>query len=270
MNKKRIAILISAMILLAVTGAVTYEVHNNKVIEDNKALSESDKTEDFNKDNEEIKLEYSEQPKDDSGKDDLAKQEEQKKDEEDAKNKEEEKKIQEQQLTQQTTNQTNNTSTVPNNNNSEGQAQQHAPQPNKEPQPQSQIPSYTAGVDSGLTSQLRQSLSTGQGYRGSKGSEFQSVCTGIAKGTTSASSLNGKTWQEDLSIIALGLSGMGRITVSSATSNQFSVGKGADVGTIINRGLPNADYTDMVAYRNADGSYTITTLAVKMSIKEGV
>lgn len=127
MNKKKVSIIISIVIVALAIGIGTYRFSSkNKLDEDNKVLSENSEIEDSDKDDDEVKQESTDQSKDYSKDEDLAKEEDQKKAEEDDKKTEEEKKVQEQQLTQQTTQPTNNTNTNTgsSNNSSGGEAQQ--------------------------------------------------------------------------------------------------------------------------------------------------
>ncbi len=269
MNKKKASIIISIVIVALAIGIGIYRFSSkNKLAEDNKVLSENSEIEDSDKDDNEVKEESTDQSKEDSKDEDLAKEE--KKEESDKKAEEEKKILEQEEETQQKSSNTSsdiNKNAVNTNNNTSIQA--NTPPVQEQPQ-QTATPTYTIGIDNSMTSQIRSLYSEAQTYTGNKTGTFRGMTEKLARGEISSSNvqgLAGTTWQEDLNSTAF--KGRYEINISQVTSNSFNMpanSTAADV-SFSNKAV-RGNFTDLVAYRNSDGSYTIYAIGINFLFRK--
>jgi hypothetical protein len=126
------------------------------------------------------------------------------------------------------------------------------------------------GIDNGMTSQLRSLISTAQGYTGTKVGDFRSKTSNLANGSISEDSIKSllyTSWQEDLTGKYPGASGVYNIEITKVDAYKITMSSSmtaADV-TLSNK-QPKGTFSDMVAYRNSDGSYSIACIGISFGI----
>lgn len=148
------------------------------------------------------------------------------------------------------------------------QTPQQPTQPQQPQQPQQ--PTYTVGVDSSMTSKIRALFTNSQAYSGIKVSEYKNMTVSLANGSISESSIGNlvnNQWQEDLTGKFPGVSGNCTVKVIKANAVKFNMPSNMEPADVSFSGkAARGNFTDVVAYRNSDGTYTISSIGINFGI----
>lgn len=268
MNKKKITIIISAVILVAVIGIVIYKFStNNKITEDKKVLSENSETENSNKDNEEVQSETAEQPNKETQSQEEDKLEEQKKSEDEAA-----KKAAEQQQTAQQSKSTvsNANQTTTNSSNISSEQSQQATKAQENTSVQQQVkPPVQAGVNEVLTNEVNSISSTNAFKITDRVSYFQDMANKISSGNISTASakeiLLGSQWEDSCNVNK----GRAKYTVDQIVIDEFTSNLNTAnelVSYALNNGKrTGGSYAINSIYTNSDGRNKYVRLSLVIS-----
>lgn len=130
------------------------------------------------------------------------------------------------------------------------------------------------GIDEELTEQLREYIVYHTSdYTGVKVNDFNSIMFQVADGTLSKddaiSNLKKMEWKEDSNKIDKYYHGVGTVSIYAAQAEKFTVPGGKTVKEITKEyrsSFKLGTFDNLVAYRNADDSITITSISCCLSV----